>query len=51
MTKQKDTNRLDGKGSSCCDYFIFMDGGKAVRSGSWNEKTKQYVSEYFRIQR
>ncbi len=37
--------------AACCDYFIFMDGGKVVRSGSWNEKTQQYVSEYFCIQR
>lgn len=33
--------------AACCNYFIFMDSGKVVRSGTWDEKNLQYVSNYF----
>lgn len=24
--------------AACCDYFIFIDDGKVIRSGPWNEE-------------
>lgn len=24
--------------AACCDYFIFIDGGKVIRSGPWSEE-------------
>ncbi len=33
--------------AACCNYFIFMDGGKVVLKGTWDEKNRQYVSDYF----
>lgn len=33
--------------AACCNHFIFMDSGKVVLSGSWNEENRKYVSDYF----
>lgn len=34
--------------SACCDYFLFMKEGEVISSGSWNEETRKYVSDYFK---
>lgn len=33
--------------SACCDYFVFMDSGRVVQSGAWDEGNRRYVSDYF----
>lgn len=35
--------------SACCNYFIFMEDGKVIRSGNWSEENRKYVSKYFDI--
>lgn len=34
--------------AACCDYFIFMDSGGVVQSGSWDVEKRKYVSDYFK---
>lgn len=33
--------------AECCDYFIFMAGGRVVRSGPWSRENVQFAAEYF----
>ena len=33
--------------ASCCNYFIFMDTGKVIRSGGWTLENTRFVADYF----
>ena len=33
--------------AACCNYFIFMDGGKLVWSGGWSEAIMEKVQAFF----
>lgn len=33
--------------AACCNYFIFLDDGKIVCSGTWSEANINYVAGYF----
>lgn len=33
--------------AECCDYFMFMDKGKVLRSGEWTEDNRKYLETYF----
>lgn len=35
--------------ASCCDYFIFIEHGKIIRSGEWTQENIRFVSEYFAL--
>ena len=32
---------------ACCNYFVFMEAGKVVCSGYWNETNQKYIADYF----
>lgn len=33
----------------CCDYFVYMAGGKVELSGSWNQENIQFVQAFFKL--
>ncbi len=33
--------------AECCDYFMFMESGKVIKSGEWNEENVDFAREYF----
>lgn len=33
--------------AECCNYFIFIENGDVVRSGSWDVESQKYVADYF----
>ncbi len=33
--------------AECCDYYIFIEDGKTVRSGGWDDEAVNFISGYF----